>query len=101
MRVVRRSLALVVVAAATAAPTAAQGPPAQQISVDPLTDTLGQHETAVEPDSFSFGNTVVAAYQIGRTRTAGASAIGWATSPRRRLDLVLGSAALAQRPRFA
>jgi M6 family metalloprotease-like protein len=53
---------------------------ARQISVDPITDDTGQHETAVEPDSFSAGDTVVAAFQIGRTRTAGASSIGWATS---------------------
>jgi M6 family metalloprotease-like protein len=52
----------------------------RQISVDPITDDTGQHETAVEPDSFSFGDKVVAAFQIGRTRTAGASSIGWATS---------------------
>ena len=58
----------------------AQGPPAQQVSVDPFTDEIGQHETAVEPDSFGFGNTVVAAFQLGRTRTGGASGIGWATS---------------------
>ena len=58
----------------------ADTPPAVQISVDPFTDAVGQHETAVEPDSFSFGDTVVAAFQLGRTRTAGASGIGWATS---------------------
>jgi M6 family metalloprotease-like protein len=53
---------------------------AQKISFDPFTDNIGQHETAVEPDSVSFGNTVVAAFQVGRTRTGGASGIGWATS---------------------
>jgi M6 family metalloprotease-like protein len=57
-----------------------QSPPSRQISVDPFADAVGQHETAVEPDSFSFGNTVVAAFQVGRTRTGGASGIGWATS---------------------
>ncbi len=58
----------------------AQSTPAQQISFDPFDDSIGQHETAVEPDSFSFGNTVVAAFQVGRTRGGGASGIGWATS---------------------
>ena len=50
------------------------------ISVDPYTNPSGQHETAVEPDSFSFGNTVVAAFQLGRFPDGGASGIGWATS---------------------
>ena len=51
----------------------------QVIFQDPLTGTAGQHATAVEPDSFSFGNTVVAAFQVGRMHVA-AAAIGWATS---------------------
>jgi hypothetical protein len=55
-------------------------PPARQISSDPFTDVVGQHETGVEPDSFSFGNTVVATFQVGRMPTGGASGIGWAMS---------------------
>jgi hypothetical protein len=39
-----------------------------------------QHATIVEPDSASFGSTVVAVYQVGRIRAGGAGAIGWATS---------------------
>jgi hypothetical protein len=66
------------VALAGAAP--AQVPPAQQISVDPFGDPLGQHETGVEPDSFSFGDTVVAVFQVGRMVEGGASGIGWASS---------------------
>ena len=54
--------------------------PSQVVFQDPLTGTPGQHATAVEPDSFSFGNTVVAAFQVGRTSTVAATAIGWATS---------------------
>ncbi len=77
MRTATRRAWLVAAAAAFIAATPAS---AQQISSDPLTDDFGQHETAVEPDSFSFGNTVVATFQLGRTRTAGASGIGWATS---------------------
>ena len=53
---------------------------AQAIFHDPLSGTPGQHATAVEPDSFSFGNTVVAAFQVGRLTTVAADAIGWATS---------------------
>jgi hypothetical protein len=71
---------LTAVTLGAAAPALGDDPAPQQISVDPLSDVSGQHETAVEPDSFAFGNTVVAAFQIGRWRTAGASGIGWATS---------------------
>jgi hypothetical protein len=76
----RFGVALVAAAAVAVSPAFGEAPPAQQISVDPLTNASGQHETAVEPDSFSFENAVVAAFQIGRFRTAGASGIGWATS---------------------
>jgi hypothetical protein len=71
---------LLAFAAVGAAPADAQAPTVQQVSVDTLTGEPGQHETAVEPDSFGNGETVVAAFQVGRTRTAGAAAIGWATS---------------------
>jgi hypothetical protein len=67
-------------AAIAVSPALGQVQPARQISVDSLTNETGQHETAVEPDSFSYGNTVVAAFQLGRMRTAGASGIGWGTS---------------------
>jgi hypothetical protein len=77
-------LAPVVAVALTAlAPSLAGGggvAPPRQISSDPFTDAIGQHETAVEPDSVSFGNTVVATFQVGRMTTGGASGIGWATS---------------------
>jgi BNR repeat-like domain len=39
-----------------------------------------QHATIAEPDSFAWGNTVVAAFQSGRFRDGGAVNIGWATS---------------------
>jgi hypothetical protein len=52
----------------------------RRLSVDPYANADSQHETAVEPDSFSFGSTVVAAFQVGR-RADGASAnIGTAVS---------------------
>src|SRR6185437_5850831 len=37
----------------------------RRLSVDPYANRDSQHETAVEPDNFAFGNTVVAAYQLG------------------------------------
>jgi hypothetical protein len=70
------------VVAATALPALAGADvgPVRQISVDPIAAGPGQHETAVEPDSISVGNTIVGAFQIGRFPTGGASGIGWATS---------------------
>jgi hypothetical protein len=54
--------------------------PPQQVSFDPFDGGPGQHETAVEPDSFSFADTVVAVFQVARIVSGGASGIGWATS---------------------
>ena len=51
-----------------------------QVSSDPYTDTDAQHATEVEPDTFSWGNTVVSAFQVGRVYGGGASDLGWATS---------------------
>ena len=52
----------------------------RRLSVDPYVNTDSQHETAVEPDDFAYGDTVVAAFQIGR-RAGGASAnVGTAVS---------------------
>ena len=52
----------------------------RRLSVDPSTNAASQHETAVEPDSFSWGSTVVAAFQLGRFERGAASAIGTAVS---------------------
>ena len=51
-----------------------------QVSTDPFTDTDAQHATQVEPDTFAYGNTVVAAFQVGRVFDGGSSDLGWATS---------------------
>ncbi len=56
------------------------GPPTQ-LSFDPFVGAPGQHETAVEPDSLSVGDVVVAVFQVARILDGGATAIGWATSP--------------------
>ncbi|HEY2074510.1 MAG TPA: sialidase family protein [Gaiellaceae bacterium] len=52
----------------------------RRLSVDPSTNPAGQHETAVEPADAAWGDTVVAAYQVGRFGTGGASFIGFAVS---------------------
>ncbi|MFD2415528.1 sialidase family protein [Amycolatopsis pigmentata] len=51
-----------------------------QVSTDPYTDTQAQHRTEVEPDTFSSGNTIVSAFQVGRVPGGGSSNIGFATS---------------------
>ena len=56
------------------------GPSLQKVSTDPFTDTDAQHATEVEPDTYAYGNTVVAAHQTGRVYGGGSSDIGWETS---------------------
>jgi hypothetical protein len=51
-----------------------------QISSDPFTNPSSQHRAQVEPDSFAFGSTIVAAFQSGRFVDGGSSGIGFATS---------------------
>ena len=51
-----------------------------QLSSDPYTNTTSQHQTEVEPDSFAYGSTIVAATQVGRFSDGGSSNTGWATS---------------------
>src|SRR5690242_2801931 len=56
------------------------------IGVDPFTQATchgsntTNHQANVEPDSFSNGSTIVAAYQVGRIYDGGACAIGFSTS---------------------
>jgi hypothetical protein len=53
----------------------------RRLSRDATTDFEAQHETQVEPDSFSFGRTIVTTFQNGRfAGEGGAARIGWATS---------------------
>ena len=51
-----------------------------QIATDPFTNPTSQHATLVEPDTYSFGSTVVAAFQSGRFFDGGSSDIGFATT---------------------
>ncbi len=51
-----------------------------QVSSDPFTNATSQHATEVEPDTFAFGSTVVAAFQVGRFFDGGGSDIGYARS---------------------
>src|SRR5437867_6776393 len=51
-----------------------------RLSTDPYTNTTSQHKTEVEPDTYAFGSTMVATFQVGRFSTGGASNIGFATT---------------------
>ena len=90
IRLRRRALlrlpaALLVVSFAVPAPSASAAS-ALQISADPFTQATcaasntTNHHANVEPDSFSNGSTIVAAYQVGRIFDGGACAIGFSTS---------------------
>jgi hypothetical protein len=54
--------------------------PLTRVSTDPYTNAASQHQTEVEPDTFSFGSTIVSAFQVGRVFGGGSANIGWATS---------------------
>ncbi len=51
-----------------------------RLSKDPYTNSSSQHKTQVEPDTFSYGNSIVVAIQSGRFYDGGSSNIAWATS---------------------
>ncbi len=54
--------------------------PLTKLSTDTFTNSTSQHATEVEPDSLSFGSTIIAAFQVGRIKTGGSSDIGFAIS---------------------
>src|SRR6266536_5419438 len=54
--------------------------PLTQVSADLFTNTTSQHATEVEPDTFAFGGTVVATFQVGRFFNGGATDIGFVRS---------------------
>ena len=66
--------------ALTQAATASANVPLTRIGSDPFTNSTSQHKTAVEPDTYSFGSTTVAAVQVGRFFDGGASGIGFRTT---------------------
>jgi BNR repeat protein len=54
--------------------------PLTRVSVDPYTNPDSQHATELEPDTFAYGGTVVATFQVGRFFSGGASDIGFVRS---------------------
>ncbi|MFC0430704.1 sialidase family protein [Kutzneria buriramensis] len=84
-RVSRTLLAALLPPVVIAAVLATAGPASAnvavtQVSTDPFTDAQAQHRTEVEPDTFSFGSTIVSAFQVGRVSGGGSSNVGFATS---------------------
>ena len=74
------ALALSLVFALSSTLLAFAAEPLTRISSDPYTNPTSNHKTEVEPDTFAFGNTIVAAFQSGRFFDGGGSNIGFATS---------------------
>jgi hypothetical protein len=54
--------------------------PLNEVSTDPYTNSSSMHHTEVEPDTFSYGSTIVSSFQVGRFYDGGSSNIGWAIS---------------------
>jgi hypothetical protein len=52
----------------------------RRLSRDPYTSADAQHETEVEPDSFTFGRTTVATFQVGRRFSGAATNVGYAVT---------------------
>jgi len=80
----RRSLAALslttVLALCAQRGSASASPTLTEISTDPFNaPTIGQHHSEVEPDTFAFGNSEVAVFQVGRISDGGATTAGWAT----------------------
>ena len=78
----RAALALGLAATGALVLTLAAGAtiPVLKIATDPFTNSTSQHKTVVEPDSFFFGSTGVAAAQAGRFTDGGSSGIVFARS---------------------
>jgi hypothetical protein len=64
---------------AMAAPVQAQLP-LVKISTDSFHNSDSQHKTEVEPDTYSWGSTMVAAFQVARVEDGGGADLGFATS---------------------
>jgi len=84
-RMVQAAVAAVGAALLTAMPGLAAQEAVTRVSDDPYTGCTGgsppeAHATEVEPDTFAFGSTVVATFQVGRIFNGGSCNIGWATS---------------------
>src|SRR5450755_4770098 len=76
-----RTLAILAVLVALSFTHLAYAQPAlTQLSEDTFTDNPSQHATEVEPGTFSYGSTIVSAFQVARIYGGGGADIGFATS---------------------
>jgi BNR repeat-like domain len=78
----RIGLCVLVVSAALLVPAASAqaAVPLTEVINDGFSNPQSQHATAVEPDTFAFGSTIVTVSQVGRYFDGGASGTGFATS---------------------
>ena len=51
-----------------------------KISADSFHNSASQHKTEVEPDTYSWGSTMVAGFQVGRIYSGGGADLGFATT---------------------
>jgi hypothetical protein len=51
-----------------------------KISIDSFHNSDSQHKTEVEPDTYSWGSTMVAAFQVARVANGGGADLGFSTS---------------------
>jgi hypothetical protein len=71
---------VVCVVAVALAPAAQSQVKLQQLSSDTFNNGGSEHATEVGPDSFSFGSTIVTAFQVGRNFSSGSTDVGFSTS---------------------
>ena len=64
---------------AMSAPVQAQFP-LVKISADSFTNPQSEHKSEVEPDTYSWGSTMVAAFQVARISDGGGADLGFATT---------------------
>jgi hypothetical protein len=81
-RVLRAAVGATLAVATLAALVGSAGAnvPLTRVSADPYLNTTSQHATEVEPDTFAFGSTVVATFQVGRFFNGGGSDTGFVRS---------------------
>ena len=80
MRIGRHPLPILVALVVVFIATPALAVDLTKVSDDPYSNPASQHQTEVEPDTFSSGSTVVSAFQVGRFFNGGSTDIGFATS---------------------
>jgi hypothetical protein len=73
------SILMFAISLAMAAPVEAQFT-LVKISTDSFHNSSSQHKTEVEPDTYSWGSTMVAAFQVARIADGGGADLGFSTS---------------------